>query len=262
MRLQYILLFTFFVAGLCAAQQPTPAESANQQLQAWRKSRASTLMDDFGELSRYRRANASLSAPAPDENRVVFFGDSITDGWSLARYFPRKSYINRGISGQTTSQMLLRFRQDVVNLHPRAVVILAGTNDIAGNTGPMSLDETEANFASMAEIAHANGIRVVLSSLLPVHNYTETSQSFFALRPMQQITALNKWLRQYCDLHGDIYLDYFSPMLDSTGNLKREYADDGLHPNEAGYAVMAPLAESAIQKALENSAAQKTKPGN
>lgn len=262
MKLRYILLFASLIALVGAAQQQTPAERANQELQAWRRSRASALMDDFGELSRYQKANAALLATAPGEDRVVFFGDSITDGWALPKYFPQKNYINRGISGQTTSQMLLRFRQDVVALRPRAVVILAGTNDIAGNTGPMSLEETEANFASMSEIAHANDIRVIFSSLLPVNNYTESSQSFFALRPMQQITALNTWLKRYCDAHGDTYLDYFSPMLDATGYLKREYANDGLHPNEAGYSLMAPLAEAAIQKTLEKSSAQKTKPGN
>jgi lysophospholipase L1-like esterase len=220
------------------------------------------LMDDFGELSRYRAANASLAAPVAGENRVVFYGDSITDFWELSKSFPQKPYINRGISGQTTAQMLLRFRQDVVNLHPKIVVILAGTNDIAGNTGPMTLEMTESNFASMAEIAQANGIRVVISSVLPVHNYTAKSDVFFPLRPPAKIAALNEWLKNYCAAHGDVYLDYHAPMLDAGGFLKREYADDGLHPNEAGFAVMTPLAEAAIRKALHEGPETKEKPGN
>ena len=134
-------------------------------------------LQDWPNLGRYRAANQELGAPKPGEQRVVFMGDSITDMWQLPQYFPGKPYANRGISGQTTSQMLVRFRQDVVDLKPRVVVILAGTNDIAGNTGPITLEEIERNFASMADLAHTNGIKVVLSSILPVHNYTSEIQA-------------------------------------------------------------------------------------
>ena len=139
-----------------------------------------------------------LKPPAAGENRVVFFGDSITDIWKLEDYFPGKPYLNRGIGGQTTPQMLVRFRQDVIDLHPKVVVILAGTNDIAGNTGPMSLETIEANFTSLAELARAHKIRVVFSSVLPVHNYTPKSQDFFAQRSPEKILALNRWLKDYC----------------------------------------------------------------
>jgi lysophospholipase L1-like esterase len=208
-------------------------------------------MDDYGQLARYRDANAALKSPTPGENRIVFFGDSITDIWHLDESFPGKPYINRGIGGQTTSQMLVRFRQDVINLRPKVVVILAGTNDIAGNSGPISNENIEANLASIAELAHANGIKPVLSSILPVHNYTPQAQDFFAQRPMDRILALNKWLKGYCEKNELVYLDYFSAVVDDKGMLKRDLADDGLHPNNAGFAIMAPLAEKAIGKALQ-----------
>ena len=176
---------------------------------------------------------------------MVFYGDSITDMWPLALSFPGKPYVNRGISGQTTPQMLVRFRQDVIALGAKVVVILAGTNDIAGNTGPMTLEETEANIASMAEMARAHGIRVVLSSVLPVHNYTPQSQLAFPLRPPEKIAALNTWLKTYAAQNGCVYLDYAAAMTDERGLLQRELAADGLHPSRAGYAIMAPLAEAA-----------------
>lgn len=257
------ILAFLLAAVLCGvAQQPGSASTAEQKLQAWRQSRAQVLMNDFGELSRYATEDAALAAPIAGENRVVFYGDSITDGWVLAKYFLQKPYVNRGISGQTTAQMLLRFRQDVVNLHPRAVVILAGTNDIAGNTGAMTLETIESNLASMEEIARTNGIRIVFSSVLPVNNYTAKSEDFFPLRPPAKIEALNLWLKKYCGAHGDIYLDYYTAMVDPRGLLKREYAEDGLHPTDAGYAVMAPLAEAAIHKALVENSSTKEKPGN
>jgi lysophospholipase L1-like esterase len=222
-----------------------------QALQKYRESKAATLRDDFGELARYRDANAALKPPAPSESRVVFFGDSITDIWHLDEYFPGKPYINRGIGGQTTPQMLIRFRQDVIELHPKVVVILAGTNDIAGNTGPMRLEDIEADYASMAELASASSIRVVFSSVLPVHNYTPQSQNMYAGRSPAKILELNGWLKTYVAEHsGCIYLDYFSSMVDDKGLLKRNLAEDGLHPNAAGYKIMAPLAEAAITQAL------------
>ncbi len=232
--------------------QAPPGSRAAQRLEEYRQSKAAALRDDFGELARYRAANASLRPPAPDEKRVVFFGDSITDMWNLAEYFPGKSYINRGISGQTTPQMLLRFRQDVINLGPKVVVILAGTNDIAGNTGPMSPEDIEANYASMADLAKANSIQVVFASILPVHNYTPESQDLFAQRSPQKIVELNRWLKSYCAEHGDFYLDYFSAMVDEKGLLKRDLAEDGLHPNKAGYSIMAPLAAGAIANAYSD----------
>jgi len=253
-RLFFLTIVASVTVGSSAQQQAklpdgsaTPAPSAFER---WRASRTSLYMNDFGELSRYRAANAALAAPTPGENRVIFFGDSITDAWPIAEYFPGKPYINRGIGGQTTPQMLVRFREDVIDLQPRVVVILAGTNDIAGNTGPMSLDEIEANYTSLAELAAAHQIRIVFSSVLPVHNYTPESQEMFAQRSPEKILALNRWLKHYCDERDLIYLDYFSAMVDDKGFLKKELATDGLHPNALGYKVMAPLAEAAITTAL------------
>jgi len=207
-------------------------------------------MDDFGELARYREDNAKLAAPEKGERRVVFFGDSITDGWKLDQSFPGKHYVNRGISGQTTPQMLVRFREDVIDLKAAVVVILAGTNDIAGNTGPMSLEEIESNYASIAELARAHGVKVVFSSVLPVHNYTPEAANFFPLRPPSKILELNRWLQEYCKGNGCVYLNYFDSLVDEKGFMKKELANDGLHPNQAGYAIMAPLAEKAIGEAL------------
>ena len=203
---------------------------------------------DWAALGRYRDANAALPATKPDETRVVLYGDSITEIW--ARYFdamfPGKPYIGRGISAQTTPQMLVRFRQDVVALKPRVVVILAGTNDIAGNTGPSTLEMIEDNLASMCEIARANGIRVVLSSVLPVHDYPWKR----GLEPAPKIIALNIWIRRYAESNSHVYLDYHSAMADSLGGLPPELARDGVHPTEAGYRLMAPLLEAAIARAL------------
>lgn len=206
------------------------------------------LETDWPNLARYREANASLAAPARGENRVVFYGNSITEGWGqfFPAMFPGRPYIDRGISGQTTPQMLVRFRQDVVSLKPRVVVILAGTNDIAGNTGPSTLGMIEDNLRSMAEIAEASGIRVVLSSVLPVYDYAWRP----GLEPAPKIIALNAWIREYAARTGAVYLDYHSAMADSRQGLRAELTSDGVHPTEAGYRVMAPLAEKAIAEAL------------
>lgn len=212
------------------------------QMEAWAK--------DFADLHRYQAANAGLTGPATGERRVIFFGDSITDGWHLEKSFPAKGYINRGISGQTTSQMLLRFRQDVLNLDPKIVVMLAGTNDIAGNTGYISIEDIENNIMSMAELARVHNVALVLASVMPVNNYTPASQRFFADRPLSAILRLNEWMRAYCASTNCYYLDYFSAMVDASGLLKREYSEDGLHPNDAGYRVMTPLAEAAIEKTM------------
>jgi lysophospholipase L1-like esterase len=219
-------------------------------LDEYRASRIAIYTDDFGQLTRYREANAALRTPASGENRVIFVGDSITDYWKLSDYFAGKPYINRGIDGQTTPQMLVRFRQDVIDLHPKVLVVLAGTNDIAGVTGPARNEDIEANYASMAELAHAHGIRMVFASLLPVNNYTQDAKESFALRPRERILALNVWLKDYCANNGLLYLDYFSAMADEKGMLKKDLSDEGLHPNVAGYKIMAPLAEKAIAKAL------------
>src|SRR3984893_18019823 len=244
---KFVAALFFTLAAL--AQQPGPTITPAQALQRWRESKAAALRDDFGELARYRDANAALKPPAPGENRVVFFGDSITGISHLDEYFPGTLYINRGIGDQTTPQMLIRFRQDVIELHPKVVVILAGTNDIAGNTGPMRLEDIEANYASMADLGRANNVRVVFSSVLPVHNYTPQSQNLFAQRSPEKILELNRWLKGYVAAHPDcLYLDYFSAVVDDRGYLKKELAEDGLHPNVAGYKIMAPLAETAIAR--------------
>ncbi len=248
MRITAFLLLLFPFSAV-AQQTPSP-DGAAQRLEWWKESRANVYLNDYGELKRYRDANATLAAPKPDENRVVFYGDSITDMWKIAESFPGKPYIGRGISGQTTSQMLVRLRQDVIDLHPKVVVILAGTNDIAGNTGPISLEGIEENIASITELARAHNIAVVWSSVMPVNNYTPRSQDFFATRSPAKILELNRWLKQYCADNHLVYLDYFSAMVDKDGLLRRDLAEDGLHPNATGYAIMAPLAEAAIQKAI------------
>ena len=207
-------------------------------------------MNDFGELARYRAANKALKPPTADEERVVFFGDSITDFWKLDSFFPGKKYVNRGIAGQTTSQMLVRFRQDVIDLQPHVLVILAGTNDIAGNTGPISIEDIERNYATMAELARAHHIVTVFASVTPVNGDVPGKRELFDTRPSAEITALNNWMKQYCAANGDIYLDYYSAMVDGRGEMKDALSDDGLHPNDAGYKLMAPLAAAAVEKGL------------
>lgn len=238
------------LALTAAAQQPTIPSTGFVGLDQYRASRIAIFTDDFGQLGHYRDVNAALKPPAPGETRVVFFGDSITEMWKLEDAFPGKPYLNRGIGGQTTPQMLVRFRQDVMDLHPRVVIILAGTNDIAGNTGPMRLEDIEANYTSLAELARANHLAVVFASVLPAHNYTPHSQDFFAQRPPEKIRVLNRWLQEYCAANRLVYLDYFTAMVDDKGLLRSDLAEDGLHPNAAGQKIMAPLAEAAIGKAL------------
>jgi lysophospholipase L1-like esterase len=206
------------------------------------------LRTDWPNLAKYRDANAKLPPPAASENRVVFLGNSITEGW--AQYFPTmfagKPYINRGIGGQTTPQMLIRFRQDVIALQPKVVVILAGINDIAGNTGPSTLEMIEDNLASMTELAQSNGIRVVLSSVLPAADFPWRP----GMDPAPKVIALNKWIKDYAAKRGAVYLDYHSAMSDDKGGMRAGLASDGVHPTEVGYRLMAPLAEEAIAKAL------------
>jgi acyl-CoA thioesterase I len=243
-----------FAVGLCvltltAVVGPHSTTSAQQKLPEPRFSIAEIqrLVLDWPNLARFREANATLPPPAVSETRVVFFGDSITEGWSRdGRFFPGKPYVNRGISGQTTPQMLVRFRQDVVALRPKVVVILAGTNDVAGNTGPSTPEMIEDNLASMAEIASANGIRVVLASILPAFDYPWRP----GLQPAPRIAAVNEWMKEYARAHQLVYLDYYAAMVDSRQGLRQEYGTDGVHPSKAGYDVMAPLAEKAIAEAL------------
>jgi lysophospholipase L1-like esterase len=205
------------------------------------------LLVDFGGLNRFKEADAMLPAPKPGEDRVVFMGDSITQGWKLDVSFPGKPYINRGIGGQTTPQMVVRFRQDVIDLKPAAVVILAGINDIAGNTGPMTLEQTEGNIASMAELARANGIRVVLCSVTPAFDFAWAP----GLTPAPKVLEVNEWMKKYAAENGDVYVDFHSAMKDDREGLPPTLSRDGVHPLPAGYAIMAPLAEAGIEKALK-----------
>jgi lysophospholipase L1-like esterase len=222
------------------ATTPAPAKTYQQQVDE----RART---DWAYLARYRDENAKVAPPAADESRVVFMGDSITEGWGQgAAFFPGKPYLNRGISGQTTPQMLIRFRPDVIALHPKLVVLLAGINDIAGNTGPMTLSQTQDNLQSMAELARANGIQVVLASVLPARDFPWRP----GMEPAGKVVALNQWIKEYAARNGFVYLDYYNAMVDDKQGLKSELTKDGVHPNPAGYGIMAPLAEQAIKQAL------------
>jgi len=242
--------------GMAQTPSPSPADPCAEL--KTRAERAETRLKDWPALARYHDDNTKVTAPAKNEQRVVFMGDSITDGWdapNMGGFFPGKPYINRGISGQTTPQMLIRFRPDVIDLKPKVVVILAGTNDLAGNTGPTTLDAIEANLTSMAELARANGIHVVFASLLPVSDYEMRDGKPIiqtVRRPPEQIKALNSWMKQYAAQNHQTYLDYFSAMVDEKGFLKDELSNDGLHPNAQGYAVMNPLAETAIQSGLKH----------
>jgi lysophospholipase L1-like esterase len=227
---------------------PTPAATIDStELQKLRAdlSWARKMLADWPDIGRYHDENARMAALSANESRVVFMGDSITDSWGRQRgtFFPGKPYVNRGISGQTTPQMLVRFHPDVIALKPKVVVILAGTNDIAGNTGPMTLEQIEDNFVSMTELAKTNGIKVVLSSVMPV---SDDFQVWTDRRPQEKIVELNTWLKTYAAKNGFVYLDYYSAMIDERKMFKRELTYDGLHPNSAGYEVMGPLAEKAI----------------
>jgi len=205
-------------------------------------------LQDWNQLGRYDADNAKLRAMPPEAGRVVFFGDSITDGWKLAQYFPGKSYINRGIGGQTTAQMLVRMYPDVIDLKPAAIVILAGTNDIARNNGQQTLKQITDNLQAIAELAQLHGIKVIFSSVLPVSDYTQRPKT--KQRPPEDILKLNAWIKDFAAKKGAIYLDYFADTVDAKGMLKEGISGDGLHPNAKGYEAMAPLAEAAIQKAL------------
>jgi len=252
-----VVLFTACAASRAQDTVPgTPTQATAQDgyaaarsLELYREGNARMLMNDYGQLARYHDDDVKIGPPAPGEKRVVFFGDSITDIWKLDESFPGKGYINRGIGGQTTPQMLVRFRPDVIDLKPAVVVVLAGTNDIAGNTGDETLEQIEGDYATMAELAKAHDIRLVFSSLLPINNYNQRALWFFLQRSPEKILTLNTWLKQYCADNGLVYLDYFTATVDGRGMLKADLTQDGLHPNAAGFAVMAPLAEAAIEQA-------------
>ena len=245
------IVIKLFALLACAAATPTRARAQGSPAStgATTTPAEDRLHTDWAYLARFRDANAALAAPAPGEARVVFLGNSITEAWAprFATLFPGKPYIGRGIGGQTTPQLLVRFRQDVVALHPRVVVLLAGTNDIAGNTGPTTLEAIEANVASMVDIARANDIRVVLCSVLPVYDYPWRR----GLEPAPKIRALNAWLRGHAQARGLVYADFHTAMADARGGLPDSLAADGVHPNAAGYAIMAPIVERAISEALQ-----------
>jgi len=271
-----IALLLGLVAAPCAAQEPStvafPGQyafpPAGSRFPVWPSGCSSFpgedkaaclafVAFDYGRLSRFAAANAALAPARDGEQRVVLFGDSITDNWSNPGYggfFPGKPYLNRGISGQTTAQMLVRFRADVIALSPQAVVIQAGTNDVAENSGPVEVSTIEGNLASMAELAAAHRIRVVLASLLPVSDEKRDGANRPLVqtraRPPETLRALNAWIAEYAKANGHVYLDYFSALADANGAFKASLTGDGLHPNEAGYKVMAPLAEQAIAQVL------------
>jgi lysophospholipase L1-like esterase len=247
--MRLLLAAVLFTAPVWAQPPADTAADDAGKLKA-QLERAGRILRDWPNLTRYHAENAEVAPPKPGEQRVVFMGDSITDGWGrrYGKFFPGKPYINRGISGQTTPQMLIRFRADVIALNPEVVVILAGTNDIAGNTGPMTLEMIADNLMSMAELAEAHGISVVLASVMPVCDYIRPQTD---RRPPEKIRALNAWIKAYAEKNGHIYLDYYSALIDGQQMFKKELTYDGLHPNDAGYEVMGPLAEKAIEEALK-----------
>jgi lysophospholipase L1-like esterase len=252
---------TVAVSGFAVlAQQAPPSNQfppklSPEQAAAAQKAHEEQLHNDWAYLSKYRADDQKLPPPALNDPRVVFMGDSITEAWGrhrtppipdAAEFFPGKPYINRGISGQTTPQMLVRFRQDVINLKPKVVVFLAGINDLAENTGPMELADTEANIQSMSDLAIANGIRVVLCSVLP-------AKAFWwhpGIDPTEKIVELNEWLRRYAETKRFPYVDYYDALADPDRGLPNALSRDGVHPNAKGYAIMAPLAQKGIDEAL------------
>jgi lysophospholipase L1-like esterase len=206
-------------------------------------------LQDWNQLGRYHADDEKLKTQPADPNRVIFLGDSITDGWKLANSFPSKPYINRGIGGQVTSQMLVRMYPDVIDLKPAAVVLLAGTNDVARNNGPSTAAMIEENIMAITELAHSHGIKVVLCSVTPIADYGRAKMS--EGRPPADILKINAWMKEYAGKVGAIYADYFSVLVDDKGMMKPGISADGLHPNEQGYALMAPVAQAAIDQALK-----------
>jgi len=267
---RFLLLISFFSLLLVAV--PAKAQlvdefnpqKSNCCLAGMAKSLADQLQD-WNQLGRYHAADENLKKQ-PAEPRVVFMGDSITDMWKLDQSFPSRPYVNRGISGQTTAQMLVRIYPDVIDLKPAAVVILAGTNDIARNTGPETATMVEENLMAMTELAQKHGIKVILCSLTPISDYAEAPPNAdnppppgapgpklvqSARRPPAQILELNAWIKKYAAGVGAVYADYFSAVVDGNGMLKDGLSGDGLHPNKQGYALMAPVAQAAIENVLK-----------
>jgi lysophospholipase L1-like esterase len=206
-------------------------------------------LQDWNQLGRYHADNLALRSQPVPQGRVVFMGDSITDGWKLAEQFPGKPYVNRGIGGQVTQQMLVRMFQDVVDLQPSAMIVLAGTNDIARNNGPMTLGMVEENIQAMTELAKLHNIKVILCSLTPISDYVPNRKQSIG-RPPADILKLNAWIKDYAAKSGAIFADYYAATVDEKGMLKEGFSNDGLHPNEKGYALMVPVATKAIQEAL------------
>ena len=206
-------------------------------------------VQDWNQMGRYHADNEKLKAQAAEPGRVVFMGDSITDGWKLSQYFPGKPYVNRGIGGQTTPQMLVRFFEDVINLKPAAVAIFAGTNDIARNTGPETPEMVQENFQAMAELAKAHGIKVILCAVTPISDYGPRPMT--PGRPPADILKLNAWLKSYAAKTGAVYADYYSATVDDKGMLKEGISRDGLHPNDKGYELMVPVINAAIQQVMK-----------
>ena len=239
-ELTLVFLLSMFLLQTATAQQAAdPCESLKRERQTMESQ-----LRDWPNLARYREANAKLGLPVEGESRVVFLGDSITQAWDLSFFFKGRPYVNRGIGGQTTPQILLRFRQDVIALKPDIVVILAGTNDLAENTGPTSLEAIKDNLKSMVDLARKNGVRPILASVLPAAAYAWRPE----IRPIDKILALNQWMKEYAETEGIGYLDYYSAMVTDQHGLKPELSGDGVHPNEAGYAIMASLVSDALAK--------------
>jgi len=258
----YLTLFGFLMIILSSCQQPksesltddkNSSNTSNQEMENLdaqdNEKEAKLPPQDWPDLKKYQEANAELKNSMKGISRVVFMGNSITEGWLNIRpeFFADKPYVNRGISGQTTPQMLVRFRQDVVELNPAAVVILAGINDIAGNTGPSTIEMIFDNIKSMCEIANANNIKVVITSVLPAFDFPWRQ----GLEPGPKVVHLNALLKSYAAKEGYSYVDYFSAMTDGKNGLRKELGDDGVHPNVAGYKLMEPLLEETLSRILK-----------
>jgi lysophospholipase L1-like esterase len=275
-RILFLAVFVALLTSSSARAQLVDDYSPPKTTCCWAATarNLSDQMLDWNQLGRFHAADEELKKQPADPRRVVFLGDSITEGWALDEYFPGKSYVNRGIGGQTTPQMLVRLYPDVIDLKPAAVIILAGTNDIAQNTGPETLTMVEENLMAITELAQRHGIKVILCSVMPISNYTmvpvrrvmrsgpgaaggwtappaPTPQIRSVQRPPDQILQLDAWMKAYAASAGATYADYFSAVVDDKGMFKEGFSDDGLHPNDHGFALMAPVAEAAIEKALQ-----------